>query len=381
MYNKLYLSFLRMSEFRIFLLTLFGFLGLFLPMKSFADPGASLISATIINFNQKLADTRVNVKDKQDIIKTFCELANPEVTRGNSSLEETYDSSQSLFLFLLCQNKELKPDYFREQTQKYLKPEAEKKLKKSKVCKDRYQEKCNLAELTDQIMTALFSELFSFKQAELFGLSQKTLLDEQTFIKKINLFAEEKFAIFKLCDDPDHAYPQTCKIMKNQMKTLLKRLKQFEILDTDSLFEAIEEKKSDQDLKSCLFGEDYDLALCGTLGETDHGLKPFINLLYNELTRYTLFTNYYSQILSQRNEVDFALNDEIQHLKSSQEKFLFLTNQSLEDLNELAATYPLHIGMLIYWEDLLRFRNRSLSKLVSPFYTLYHKLRNVQSNS
>jgi hypothetical protein len=100
-------------------------------------------------------------------------------------------------------------------------------------------------------------------------------------------------------------------------------------------------------------------------------------MLYNELTRYFTFTTYYKWILSQKNTVDEATTDEISQLEASQEKLLFLTNKTLDDLVNFSTSYPIHIGMLIYQEDLLRFRNR-LSKVVTPFYTLYHKLRNVQ---
>ncbi len=102
-------------------------------------------------------------------------------------------------------------------------------------------------------------------------------------------------------------------------------------------------------------------------------------MLYNELTRYFTFVTYYKQILNQRNIVDKAISDEISQLEASQEKLLFLTNETLEDLVTFSTSYPIHIGMLIYQEDLLRFRNR-LSKVVTPFYTLYHKLRNVQDS-
>ena len=48
------------------------------------------------------------------------------------------------------------------------------------------------------------------------------------------------------------------------------------------------------------------------------------------------------------------------------------------DFQDFTATYPLHIGFVWYQEVLLRFRDRSVAKMVTPFYSLYEKLRNVQ---
>ncbi|MDR3169678.1 MAG: hypothetical protein LBU27_08295 [Candidatus Peribacteria bacterium] len=63
-----------------------------------------------------------------------------------------------------------------------------------------------------------------------------------------------------------------------------------------------------------------------------------------------------------------------------QQRDLFETalKSSLHDLQQTAITYPLHIGLVLYQEELLRFRDQYAAKLVTPFYTLYEKLRNVQ---
>jgi hypothetical protein len=50
---------------------------------------------------------------------------------------------------------------------------------------------------------------------------------------------------------------------------------------------------------------------------------------------------------------------------------------SIKMLREMYTTFPIHIWLLIYYEDLYRFR-KELAKVVTPLYTLYDKLRNVQ---
>jgi hypothetical protein len=59
-------------------------------------------------------------------------------------------------------------------------------------------------------------------------------------------------------------------------------------------------------------------------------------------------------------------------------KFLTITEESFIDLVNIATTYPVHVTLVAYQEDLLRVRDNYLVKLVTPIYCLYYKLRNVQ---
>ena len=167
--------------------------------------------------------------------------------------------------------------------------------------------------------------------------------------------------------------------MQRDMKAFVPRIAKLKIINAEKLYALAKGKKANEDLEQC--GSNYDLLLCGTLGETTNGLKPFISFLYNELARHTIFMSYYTTFLNQRNSLTYPIKDEITQYTDNQTKLFFLTNQTLNDLTSLARSYPIHIGLLAYQEDLLRFRNNALSKIVTPFYMLYHKLRNVQTNS
>lgn len=341
-----------------------------------------------------ISTSTINLEDKKQIIQAFCnKVKNTSFSQGS----EILPSNQSLFLSILCNHNEVKADYFTKETLSYLKKDQDwddtlvsyKNAKFTKACRSEYQDDCNIAELTEEIITQLFSELFTLKQAEIFGLTRPWITEESKLYEDINRYVAEKFAIpvkgkNGFCwDQKDTTYPQTCSIMKKQMKAFLSTIQKFKLLETQSLYATIANKNSQSDFLPCTSwrenNKEYDLILCGTLGDTDNGLKPFIHLLYNELTRYLTFTTYYEWILNERTEPNEALQDEIQHIGDSQEEILLLTNQTINNLVNLSVTYPLHIGMLAYQEDLLRFRDR-LSKVVTPFYTLYHKLRNVQVN-
>ena len=54
-------------------------------------------------------------------------------------------------------------------------------------------------------------------------------------------------------------------------------------------------------------------------------------------------------------------------------------NQTLQDLDELVFTYPLHIGLLLYQEKIMTFRDKHLSPVITSFYSLSEKLQNVQT--
>lgn len=339
----------------------------------------SLITATVANLNAELLVTQVNPFNKQEIVSVFCKSLSPESTTGFSTMTESYDASQSIFLALLCNNNKLQSSFFRQQLSEYIEMNSFKDLIRNKACYKEYLEDCNLVELSDVIMMQLFSELFTLKQAEIFWLSQSHLWDKTLLLSKINSFAKEKFWIDKFCDDPNHKYPKTCNIMERNMKAFIPKIAKFKIINAKKLYALAKNKKANENLEQC--GSSYDFLLCGTIGDTTRGLKPFISLLYNELARYTIFMTYYTTVLNERDTISFAVKDELVQYPYNQTKLFFLTNQTLNDLVSLARTFPIHIGLLAYQEDLLRFRDAALSKIVTPFYTLYHKLRNVQTNS
>ena len=93
---------------------------------------------------------------------------------------------------------------------------------------------------------------------------------------------------------------------------------------------------------------------------------------------YSIFSSYYWQILSQRDEVPNDLQAEVIQSLSWPDKYLSLIVESITELLNISITYPLHVVIVAYEEDLLRMRDKYLVKIVTPIYCLYHKLRNVQ---
>ena len=54
--------------------------------------------------------------------------------------------------------------------------------------------------------------------------------------------------------------------------------------------------------------------------------------------------------------------------------------QMFRQLSNLYATFPIHIGLLSYYEDLLYMRSR-FSSLYTPLHQLYYEFRNAQDCS
>jgi hypothetical protein len=118
----------------------------------------------------------------------------------------------------------------------------------------------------------------------------------------------------------------------------------------------------------------------GNRGATPH----FVHLIMHEYLNYRVFVDFYAYQMQQRREqlsdadknIAFAI--ELESLAKQRDALEQAIQTSLTDFQDVVATYPLHLGLVLYQEELLRFRDKYASKLVTPFYTLYEKLRNVQ---
>lgn len=120
------------------------------------------------------------------------------------------------------------------------------------------------------------------------------------------------------------------------------------------------------------------------------------DILYNELFFYTLFTSVYTEYLNrfwdsnkenipiswwQRNITiweaiilqRWRIQIQIENIKNA-------VSESIRQLWNLESSYPIHIGFLMYQEDLLNMRD-NLAKIYLPLHQLHYKLENVQSKN
>ena len=157
------------------------------------------------------------------------------------------------------------------------------------------------------------------------------------------------------------------------MKQFKKALKKLKYINIDAVF-------TEENARLDCTGEvaRNNIVYCWLAWEQQWWLAMFSNLVYNEIEWYSIFTTYYGEMLSQRDLIPDDIKSEYFQSKAWTEKFLTITKESFIDLLGLSNTYPIHVTLVAYQEDLLRLRDKYLVKVVTPIYCLYHKLRNVQ---
>ena len=337
---------------------------------------------------------------KHSIISNFCATAlKPEVISAFWSLYPWSDPRQSIFLTLMCSKSDVKNNFSsfmsvgtKGEENRYLKTHSIKLLVPQNVAcyANEFQIGCDIARLSEEIITLILEELTTLKQWNLYGVTMNSLSSPKNLEENINILTKEKLLIHyasqqNFCKSKTQGYPKTCKIMQQSMRVFQKAFSKFRLLNVESLLaKDIDSFKEKQTIcTKNISAEDYDHMFCDIIGRTHEGLDPFVNRVYTELLRYQLFSTYYTSHLWSTNTADMvdASRYEFVRMQAFSKKLLPTINTTLKQLAELQNTYPLHIGMLAYQEELLRLRDKYLSKLVAPFYSVFYKLQNVQIKS
>ena len=337
---------------------------------------------------------------KDSIISNFCTTAlKPEVISAFWSLYPWSDPRQSIFLTLMCSKSDVKNNFSsfmsagtKGEENHYLKTHSIKLLAPQNIAcyADEFQVGCDIARLSEEIITLILEELTTLKQWNLYGVTMNNLSSPKNLEENMNILTKEKLLIHyasqeNFCKSKTQGYPKTCKIIQQSMRTFQKAFSRFRLLNVESLLaKDIDSFKEKQAIcTKNTSAEDYDHMFCEIIGRTHEGLDPFVTRVYTELLRYQLFSTYYTSHLWSTNTADMvdASRYEFVRMQAFSKKVLPTINTTLKQLAELQNTYPLHIGMLAYQEELLRLRDKYLSKLVAPFYSVFYKLQNVQIKS
>lgn len=337
---------------------------------------------------------------KNSIISNFCTTAlKPEVISAFGSLYPWSDPRQSIFLTLICSKSDVKNNFSsfmsvgtKREENRYLKTHSIKLLAPQNIAcyANEFQVGCDIARLSEEIITLILEELTTLKQWNLYGVTMNNLSSPKNLEENINILTKEKLLIHyasqqNFCKSKTQGYPKTCKIIQQSMRAFQKAFSRFRLLNVESLLgkdiDSFKEKQAICTKDNA--AEDYDHMFCEIIGRTHEGLDPFVTRVYTELLRYQLFSTYYTSHLWSTNTADMvdASRYEFVRMQTFSKKLLPTINTTLKQLAELQNTYPLHIGMLAYQEELLRLRDKYLSKLVAPFYSVFYKLQNVQIKS
>ncbi|MDR0860486.1 MAG: hypothetical protein LBO09_05990 [Candidatus Peribacteria bacterium] len=327
---------------------------------------------------------------KANVINLYCEKALTDQGALLFTGDTFYFSSKnSLFLRALCvsRNSEKRGDKDNELIKSVFKENFAKKLnlQQFKSNKDlcasgsgNSQNECDFSRYSSKVYQTLMSDLFKIKRAEVLQVpSNEVFKSKEDRIAKI---FETYFNMSK-SDRSEYQkrYPKTSTLIDNNQKILYKSLQSLVILDNEGL-----RKMSLANTDCSPRGEKVSNIACGLhlSGDQTKGLNDYFkNLVVNEYLNYRLFTDFYINWLK---SIQPTVAEETAHLIElnaiiqQREMFETALMTSLKELEEVATTYPLHIGLVLYQEELLKFRDNYIAKLVTPLYTLYEKLRNVQ---
>ena len=321
--------------------------------------------------------TYAKTASKQNIVlgvSGFCNIMKTELDEDSKLA-----LSQSFFMASLCSNwKKADDEKFFTKANEYIQDKFSFKTAWfQSECRTEYRPGCDVAELADNLLTQILSEMFTIREATVFWIQWKhtELNNGETLKERKNRFVENYLWVPKAEDycKGSGNHKQVCKMIENQLKQFKKALKNLQYINLDKLYENQQKDKcNDTDFML------NNLTYCWLVWEIQWWLDMFVDLVYNEIQRYSLFSSYYGYVLSQQDEMTNALKTEYEKSLIWPEKFMNLAEETFRDLNNIAVTYPLHVVLVAFEEDLLYVRDKYLSKIVTPFYCLYYKLRNVQ---
>ncbi len=327
------------------------------------------------------------LSDKESLLFNYCNGIFKDKKGFIYSLDKShFEAEESLFLQALCsslKSENLSTDSLQENFRTKLKLQQYKDADNVCARGKNQMEDCDIHRYVTKIYTAVMGEIFKIKWAHVVQIyTSKTISEEAT--KRI---AKVFSGYFNMPPSEDYKkkFPTTSAMIDRDQKFFAKTLKTLFIVDNDKL---------QYDVKLCS-GNISSLA-CG-LHSSDNGLGiAFTNLIYNEYLQYRLFVDYYThQInwkvkqmlsekgkdlnsLSEKDTKELMLLGELELLQQEINIAKETLEMALDDLQDFVATYPLHIGFLMYQEELKKFRDKFAVKMVTPFYTLYEKFKNVQ---
>ncbi|MFA7298718.1 MAG: hypothetical protein WC010_03680 [Candidatus Absconditabacterales bacterium] len=358
----------------------------------FAAPDVSAYIAKL-TADEGFNTTQNNVKF---IIDKYCSavLSSDGFIQGNF----IYNAKQSAFVHLFCKNTS---PYFKEEDKYFIRKDYKELgltdvVDGNNLCSSvSMSNDCDLSNFVPKLFDDIIIDYVSMKQANFYGLIGNFTTDPD-MEKQLNIFSKAYFDR-DICDKASR-YPSTCRTMKGYLKNARNLLSDVRIFNAPGILDMAlpiaeinaqknrePEKFKPSKLQSC--GETdltKDIFLCGLYGDTAGSLVSFTNLVYNELFYYRLFMGYYFTML-QKNPtilINNTRNTDINKLiKKSSNQYIRSKDAlslTLRMMRDTYMAYPFHIGMLMYQEDLHGF-GKLLAKITTPIYTLYDKLRNVQS--
>jgi hypothetical protein len=151
--------------------------------------------------------------------------------------------------------------------------------------------------LSEKLFTQIMNEYSNIMLAQLYGLSSP----KQSPQDQANQFSQYYFQL-DLCKEGVCPYPKTHNLLKEYMKNMNSTLSSTRVLDPIKMQAFASSQKAD-----CSLGAQatttsnqtaYDLHVCGLYQLTGNILDNMKMVISNELMMLQLFTQYYTQVLT-----------------------------------------------------------------------------------
>lgn len=361
-----------------------GLLFLWISFTSALDT-TTLITSSINTLEEKETDRNKFNK----IIEYFCdEIKWYQMTYW----EVTYKSNQSLFVYTLCKDKETidfskNPGLSEEKNTSYIQIKTDDNGNESNTL-DKHLPWLyyNTEKYIQTLFDTIIGSYTSIKQSYIYWYANSSDLSIEEMIHKN--FMQEYFQqtngnYIEICaTDKEYQYTKTCKKLKDYFygaRNLINSNSE-NYLNDENIYKAFRSNE-----KLCENNDKKDIIACGLYG---YDIKSFINTVYNEFLFYSLFVEYYSYLLESnldfKNIDNTPFDEKIANNKNRVQTMVdnLATSRdaiqtTIKSLKELQYTFPIHIGFLMYTEDIYKFTS-ALNKTLTPIYTLHDILRNVQ---
>ncbi len=381
---------------------------------SYAQETTNNFQGFVTNIQQELSLANQISQNNRDplvirdrVFRQFCDVMNlvwtetiPAYQNQNNAI--FYHPKQSAFIHILCGEFGFVTDLWEfavsDDKQYFLKDDRRSlgiyaAYENDTSCNPRLNmANCDVAQKFTVVIQEILNDMFDIKQSAVYwGID----IEDGDIKDKVNMFSVNTFGR-ALCPKNDCKYPKT----ENRLRAYFKRgenmLKHLNIFDRDFIKGQIKEKNKTPDGSwdldcSIPLTPWYNIILCGMYSTDSKSLSSFTAMVQNEMFFYRLFLSRYMWWMqterrlqpSEFSSIQVAESRVTDIIQKTQQQIAWTqeaTDLSYKMLREMYATFPIHIGLLIYYEDLYRFR-KELVKVVTPLYTLYDKLRNVQDAS
>ena len=360
------------------------------------------------------------VFDMKDIIYQYCisvlwdsahwriYYAKPSPISDSWDWQQTFDSHQSLFAYALCSsfkdkewNRIFLPEDLGKSLDEYNLSLAFKDWEIVDILrlqqKSNWKDLCSLSDfdtLSDcdmsiyatEIFTAIMSDFFKIKHAQVLqvntveGYSEKRKEMVEDFFRWYYDIKSEYEVLKK-------TFPQSVEVLESNMDTHKKTLDALKIINNSELATMAENTGCPED--GNFVGLDFIACALHSTQWKWMAIEPtFITMFHNEIMHYRVFINYQNLWINDR-VADMNRKKEwekgIKVYESKSPDFQLYWNIQLDAakfalyrLEDFSMSYPLHIGIWLYIEKEKQYRDRYLSPIVTLFYSLSEKLKNVQ---